>query len=473
MLLQRQKHFKSALNRKDLLADMKKHRVFILAYLAIVAVTISVYIYYLVRENINTDFLMLYFGAKSFLKGHSIYASVPWKELHITKILSNQITYIQEPIYQLGRDYSFNLNPPSVELFFLPFAFFSYPQAILIWSILIFIAGTWALAIIYRVYFKAQANLWDFLVLLGIFWAFFPAYSNFILLQLGTFIFLGVIGVWYWSRRGDDVKAGILLGILLSAKYFLGLLAVFYLLQKRWRLIFFSLLSFTGANILAYSVFGKAAYIQHLQILKNIVWYSNIWSASFYSYFGKFDANIIHNVYVMGLWGKIAYFICCTIIMVLQIYLCRIPVKSPREFDFNFSYVLIASTLICPLGWVYYLNFFILPIFWILETISQEKNYFSFYFMLAFASMLGMLSFPTTIMAFANGSWKAVFLMYSPYFYGTLALLVLIFYVQKKWPVISMQGINTKELLPWTTLAYLMVTPSLVYLFYTTFFKLP
>ncbi|MCD6047218.1 MAG: hypothetical protein K0S08_865 [Gammaproteobacteria bacterium] len=452
---------------------MKQLRIFILAYLAIVIVALAAFISHLIVTKVNSDFLMLYSGAISFFKGHSIYAPVPWKSLHILSgPASNQVSYIPPPIYQLGADYSFNLNPPIVELFFLPFAFCSYPQAIFIWSILIFLAGSWALAIIYRVYFQSQANIWGFLLLSGIFWGSFPACSNFILLQLGTLILLGVTGVWYWSRQGDDIKAGVLLGILLSAKYFLGLLVVFYFFQKRWRLVFFSLFSFIGANIIAYAVFGKTAYIQHLQILKNIVWYSNVWSASFYSYFGKLDANIVHNVYTMNPLGKWSYYVCSAIIIALQIYFCRAPIKSTREFDFNFSYALIASILICPLGWIYYAVFFILPIFWILEAISQETNYFSFYFMLAFAAMIGLLSFPTTIKAFANHNWKAVFLMYSPYFYGTLTLLALLVYVQKKRPILSVQSINTKELFPWVILVCLMVAPSVVYVFYTVFIKL-
>lgn len=452
---------------------MKIFKGFILFYLIVVLATLFCLLYHMLAIRDTMDFAMLYYGAAHFFQGKSIYADVPWHLFHVPQVLQKDYIYFHPSIVGLGKDYSQNLNPPVTELFLLPFALMPYTWAAALWNFLVLLAGASGLWVVYRMYFKERANRWGFLTALGLFFASIPYYSNHTLSQLGTFIFLGVVYTWAWSRSGQDIKAGILLGVLLSVKYFLGLLAVFFLLQKRWRLILSSILSFLCLNLIARGVFGKTAYIQNNEILHYIVWYSNVWSASFYGYFGKLGADIVGDHYVMKPWAIIGYFVCAVAMILYQIKISLKKISTLREFDFAFSYALIACILVCPLGWIYYCGFFILPIFWVLEALSQEPKFFSYPFIFTFAFMLGMLSFPSKVMAFAHGSWRGIFFMYSPYFYGTLALLGLMFYVRNRWGNFVSKGINTSALMPWTVMAYLLITPAFAILFYGTFIEVP
>ncbi len=300
-------------------------------------------IYYKSSNRVATDFTSIYSSAQAFFAKHAIYAPPRMQSYNEIKGVPLKV----DPSLK----HSENLNPPFTVALTLPLALLNYQQALQVWSLISIILGVLASILISKELFSASK-----LALVGLLlalFAFFPTYINVVYGQLGLLMLLLATLIWLAGRNQYDGAAGCMLGIAIGMKLFFGLVFVFFLLQKRWRLLIWSIGSFIITVILGGMIFGGSVYHDYLTVLQQIDWYSASWNIS---WLGMLTRLFSSNVFVI-----ISYFIGVSMLLAMLLYWWRSYQPEVKYYDFGFSLTLILMLLISPLGWLYYLPILMLP----------------------------------------------------------------------------------------------------------------
>src|SRR5262249_7437088 len=150
------------------------------------------------------------------VEGRSLYAPLPPR---------------RQPPYSTGQ---LNLNLPHTNLFFLPLAFLSPHQGLVIWgvaSLVVFAWSTWASLRALR--WRLPVVGWLAFVVYLLAWG--PAAAFSLTLQLSFLLMGPVTAAWLAARHGSSTAAGAWLGLAAAAKPFLLLVVVFVALRREWR----------------------------------------------------------------------------------------------------------------------------------------------------------------------------------------------------------------------------------------------
>lgn len=450
-------------------------KIFVFAFLAFVLFIYLNSIYHIVELKLTIDYIMFYHAANNFFQGKSIYLQVPWQNYHFPIWLRAVQYIVQRPITGLGLNFSNNLNPPVFTLLILPLGLLPVKVATIFWCFLLLAADFLAIKIIYDDFFREYQNPLIYWVLLGGFLASMPAFANLDLGQVGTLTFLGVIWLWRLAKKNADVKAGLLLGFLLSIKYFLGLLWILFLLQRRWKIIGYAIGSFVILNVIGLFIFGKETYFEYLQIMQRVLWYANNWNASLFGFFSRLAAKVINLHFMLAPWAQAAYYFCSALLLLGLIKICYKPFQQQQDFDYAFAYSLVAALLICPLGWIYYFPLLLLPISLVLKALVSYDRPLDMRPTMAFIFMLGSLSCPSLMQGTIHVGFNNLSFTSSGPFYGLLILLGLLFFcknylVDKAYPLLP---VKQQYLVPWAVIAYLTTLPALTLMFYCDFIRVP
>ena len=143
-----------------------------------------------------------------------------------------------------------NLNPPFQTLLMLPLSFFGYRTAYWLWSLFSLACGLLGAALLTRAY---AGNGYDSLLLLGS-WVFlltyFPTYVTIVYGQFSLVLFLSLVVAWIASKKRKDRVSGVVLGVAMSIKIFMGLFIIFFAVRRRWRLLGWLLITFLFCSLL-------------------------------------------------------------------------------------------------------------------------------------------------------------------------------------------------------------------------------
>lgn len=430
-------------------------RFFILGFLICVFVTYAVCIKHLIFDKVAVDSIMFYCSAKNFWHHQSIYSSFTTEYFRFPHNFSNDLIIKNEPIYSLGTHYFKNLNPPLFTLLISPLGLLPYPLAALIWHGLLLCASAIALYLLYDALF-AKKTIWGYFALLTLYLASAPAYTNMMIGELGSFCFLIVTVIWFWARTGKDYQAGILLGLLISLKYFFGLLTLLFFLQKRWRLMLSTVISMVLLNGLALFFCGKDNFIQHYQIIHHITWFISSWNSSLYGLLLKLTATIHAGKIMAPTWAMMYYCAAIATMLGYQIYLCYKPFLTRSHFDQAFSYTLIITLLITPLNWPYYFSILTIPLLVILQSITKKPPTMPKIF--GYLITLFFLSIPLKLANATISGHPMQF--YSNFIIGLLLLFIFWFYIHltsfsnKTQSTLPLAKIQNTNIFPWAILSY-------------------
>jgi len=347
----------------------------------------------------KTDFYRFYKATGFFAEGKSIYSPIPF---HPTdEYLNNLSEKARENIHTLHP----NLNAPFHTLFILPLGKLSFGAAFWIWSILSLIFSLAAVGLIaytkpFRDYDQnkllvqtsisnrikngsTSQRLSDVfinyaLILWIILLCYFPTWVNIDSGQFGLFLLGSVILIWLSARKGKYKLAGIILGIAMSVKIYLGLFLIFFAAQRRWRVLFWAVSIFIFCNIVSLSIFGLSAYKQHLELLKESHLYINAsWNASFIAFFSRIFGGA-ENIPWIEL-PAFAYGLSYSLSLLLILLLIRTAWPQSKEysplirFDIGYALTIVAMLLISPFGWMYYFSSLMIPLLVIWHASSLLK----------------------------------------------------------------------------------------------------
>lgn len=157
----------------------------------------------------------------------------PWFDTNVNADLTAAAgqagTLHQHPGFEHVHVFSY---PPAMMFVFFPFTAVSFQTARLIWLVLSLLMTGWALWLLARWFEFERPAVIGLLFVAAIF---HPLRNTIDLGQVNTLMFLGLTGFWVLYRQGRETAAGIVLGAAAAIRLHPGLLVLYLLWRRQFR----------------------------------------------------------------------------------------------------------------------------------------------------------------------------------------------------------------------------------------------
>jgi hypothetical protein len=237
-------------------------------------------------------------------------------------------------------------NAPHVILAFVPFVYLSPSAGVIAWTAISYACMAATLLMVTRVLDirpSAPLALTGLALLLGS----RPVADVFVNANMIWPFALVMTLAWRCARRGDVLRAAALLGVLASAKPFLGGFFLLFVARRWWGALLAMAAAAAGTLGISVVIAGAAAFEAWIEAIGRISWY---------------DAG--YNGSIMGLLARVwrphpGLWLAASIAVAAVTY---VQLKRTYDTDREWLATLLASLLIAPLGWRYYLCFVVGPV---------------------------------------------------------------------------------------------------------------
>jgi hypothetical protein len=381
-----------------------------------------------------TDFFQFYQSARYFLQGESIYTPILFYPSE--KFIARMTDKAKESIKYLFP----NMNSPLHTFLMTPFAILPFPQAFWSWSILSLLFGFLAVGlIILNATTQLPNKFTSFLNLSIILLGYFPTFANNMLGgQWGLCLLLFVVLIWHTARREKYMSAGIILGIAMSSKIIFALFLLYFFMSRMWKILAWSLSTFSIMNIIGIFIFGIPEYKQHILNLETVPQFINAsWNASCAAFFSRIfgGAENIPLVMIPSLAHALSLFFSVLLIIgVLRSAWFQANDRSLKNFDIGFSFTTVSMLLISPVGWMYYFPILILPMFVIWNSSASLRSCSRYRFSAVFFWLIS--SIPTEFIPSVFKDLDEPLLWFTSagyYFYALVALSLILLIMSTKF----------------------------------------
>lgn len=315
----------------------------------------------------NGDLVKFYMSTKYFWEGKDIYTPIPTNMPEtlvdeIVKKFTDDKVKTSKPVRENLHP---NLNPPFQTLLFAPLGIMNYKNAFIFYSWLSIVCGLIAIIMITNEINTMKNDittaLLSFMIILLYY---FPTWANIVYGQFSLILLLLITSAWIAARNDRNAVCGIILGLAMSLKLFVGLFLLFLLARRRWRLLFWFISTFLLFSLLPLWIMGIEVYKNYFAVLSEITWYAASWNASFLGFFTRIFGGS-ENVPLVNL-PKLAVALTRMCSLIFALWLVWLAWPRPREssrdhFDLGFSLTITGMLLISPLGWMYYFPVLIIP----------------------------------------------------------------------------------------------------------------
>jgi len=248
-----------------------------------------------------------------------------------------------------------NLNLPHTHVFLLPLVFVSPSAALRIWTFASFATFFWAgwhsvRALGWRMPLLAWLALAVYLLAWG------PAAAFSLTAQVSLLLMGPVTAAWLAARSGRRGHAGGWVGLAAAIKPFLFVFVPYFLIRRDWvalRALATVTALLVGAGLI---IFGPGAYKEWMMQLPSVSWGGHYLNASLLSvmermFGGREDGQATSHVNVAVPFALAG----CAVIATLTFrHLSKREFTSLIATDRDWAMLLLASLLISPLGWSYY-----------------------------------------------------------------------------------------------------------------------
>ncbi len=287
----------------------------------------------------RSDFLIFFSAALSWQDGESLFR--PYLYAPFLK----HIVYLKEAPFFLVH----NLNAPVVTFLLIPFSYLDLRTAYYAWIALQYALGLWLCLRVAARTLPPHPLRTPGVIL--VFSGWFPVFVNLLIGQMGLFLFVFIAAGWLALEQRRDLRAGVLFGLALLLKPFVGLLFVWFLLARRWRLLGAGTLTWLVGMGMAVLVFGVQDHLNWLFVLRDQNHGGQSWNAALdgliLRYFGgglwpsPLDWPWARWALRSAAWGLSAWAL---------IWLSR----RPYAFEAGIALVLPLMLFLSPFGWIYY-----------------------------------------------------------------------------------------------------------------------
>ena len=286
------------------------------------------------------DFGKFYYSARLFLEGGNMYGPSPATLIPMSETIERQF---------------WNMNPPHFHLLLLPLARLEPITALGVWACASLVAFALSLIVIVRtldIRITPPGALWG---LLG-FFSFAATGAIVVTAQLTFLLLLPLTLAWAAAREGRWTKAGVHLGLCISIKPILVPLLGYLVFRRQWRAVLVALATIAAAFAAGLAVFGWQPHMEWLRVLSAVDW---AWVGMNGSLLGFLERNLTPTLhfspfaelpsYVRPLW------LAGILVIGLVTMAAALLDRSRDRTDRGLLLVLLASQLVSPLGWIYYM----------------------------------------------------------------------------------------------------------------------
>ncbi len=326
----------------------------------------------------------------------------------------------------IPRTLSNNLCPPFFLILTYPFGLLGYHAALFLWCLFSFISGLIGAGLAFSFAFSKDSLRKHGLGLLLLYMMLFSTIMNLAVGQMGAVLFFFIMSGYYYYLQERDYLAGILWAIIISIKFFPGLLFFFVLSERRFKLLFIMLFVFLCCWIIPLFFYGPQIYLHYYTLMNNISWYADSWNASIYGFLFRLFTFSYHVPYELRMTIRLIYVPVFAITLALYYHFLRTGTNNHATNHYRFSLTLVFMLLLSPLGWIYYFSLLILPLALSWSKEVQKNNAPSLALGL-WLLCLFLLNFPFDYVRI--GHIPHIFTratIYSFHFYGLLILAYLI-----------------------------------------------
>ncbi|WP_417393126.1 glycosyltransferase family 87 protein [Gimesia sp.] len=259
----------------------------------------------------------------------------------------------------------YNTHPPSANLITVPFAWLSYQDAHLAWSLTSL--GMLALAIYWIVQaLHIQMTFWSGLALLTLLLACDPLQQSLIQGQPNLLLALLVVAAWKTGRSGNSLLAGACLGLATAVKIYPAYLFLYFLIRRDVRALLGGALAFAIISLITVALFGSNAYHDYLTVvLPSLADITNNWgNASLLAFWERlFDqptdtiTPVVNSPLLLKLtvWSS---WLALTALVTFAVWKTRFAKFS----DQSFAITVVAMLLMTPTTWHHYFIILLVPV---------------------------------------------------------------------------------------------------------------
>jgi len=336
--------------------------------------------------------------------------------------------------------------PPFSTLLFLPLSFLPYPTAALLWRILNLTFVALALWLIWRT-LALPRDAETALVIGTIIFTFDPLPYNLAIGQINGLILLLFTGVaWAWTRQ-RQVLAGVLLGFAASIKIAPGVLFLYFLWKRGFKLVAAGISTAIALAVIAFLVLGEQTTRKFIAVLTAFAQEDNAWIAN-QSWRGFLSRLFVGDDYVHALYPAatlertLYYAGVCIIVALTALILYRS--REAGLFHLEFALVLIAFSLVSPTSWVHHFVWLLYPLIALAFACLGRKHLAP---IVLIAIGYALLAFPLDYRSVELIGWPQA-LWISTKFYGLIIL-----YAVNAWLLLSARDNGSVAALTTTTTA--------------------
>jgi hypothetical protein len=305
----------------------------------LITIELAASIEFMFRQLHMNDFGKFYYSTRLFLSGEPMYGPSP-------------ATLI--PVGDGHLAQFWNMDPPAFHLLLLPFAGFQPGAALTGW----FLLNLGALAQSLRLIASELGLRWTTaravhaaLVIGALAATRMVAVTG----QLSFLLMLGVTCAWQAARRQQWTRAAAVLGVCTAIKPFLGLFLIYLALRRKGTAVVAMGGAIIAVHVVGVVVFGLQAHRDWLMVLGAVDW---TWAAMNGSLRGIAARSLASSPTFVPLIDRpelvspIAY--AASAAVAVGTWRAMHRDESPGAVDRGFYNVLMASQLLSPLGWTYY-----------------------------------------------------------------------------------------------------------------------
>ncbi|MEO8399201.1 MAG: glycosyltransferase family 87 protein [Ignavibacteriaceae bacterium] len=149
---------------------------------------------------------------------------------------------------------------------FLPLGYFNFNEARLLWLVISFLFFILDVYLIWKLffYFNKKIGLYLSFLILVILSASFTTFT------LGQTLFIALFFLMLYWRKQNSNLSGLWIALSILVKPFFGIILIFLLIRKKWKVLFSSLLSLTALLFLSIIVFGYSTFIHYFTHITHI-----------------------------------------------------------------------------------------------------------------------------------------------------------------------------------------------------------
>ena len=196
------------------------------------------------------DFFVFYMNGKVAINGlnfyqHSNYLNI-LKDIHLPFI----------PDQEIKNDLFFHYFPANI-FYFIPFGFFNYNTANILWSIFNLAFVSFDIILSYKLFFRNEKPVYFFFVIIA--FLLLPTTHYALFYEQTTFIFLFFI-LLMWNHL-DKPVSGLWLTLGIFSKPILAVFLIYPILRHKWKMLAAAALTFIIISGITLLIFGPSVFI--------------------------------------------------------------------------------------------------------------------------------------------------------------------------------------------------------------------